>query len=324
MTLGATRMSAVPTRTTSIGPGRPVAAFDVGGTDIKSAVFDADGVMFGLSRTPTIKTKEDSPAALLRQLSHLRRRLAALFPDVDPLGAGVVVPGVVDDAKGIARYSANLGWSNAPVKRLCEAEFDLPVAFSQDVRAAGLAEFQLGAARPFLTVNVIVIGTGIAGALFVDGQAYASGGYAGEIGHSITDPTGPECHCGAKGCLESVASAGAIARRYAELTGIEPAGAEGVLSLAEGGDETAQFVWSQAIEALATNLAQQSAMLAPEAFVIGGGLAEAGDALFTPLAGRLNALLSYHRRPRLLPAQLGENAGLIGAALLARNRSELS
>src|SRR5690606_16429772 len=137
---------------------------------------------------------------------------------------GVVVPGIVDADAGIGVFSSNLSWSDAPIRDLARAEFALPVAFDHDVRAASWAEYRIGGAREYANAVVIVIGTGIAGAILVDGEPYTAGGYAGEIGHSpIAD--GPPCPCGARGCLETVASAGAIARRYTETTGIEAGGA---------------------------------------------------------------------------------------------------
>jgi glucokinase len=115
-----------------------------------------------------------------------------------------------------------------------------------------------------------------------------------------------------------VASAGAIARRYAAATGTTPAGAREVIALAADGDAVARRIWDDALDALALALAQLTAILAPEAIVIGGGLSRAGAVLFDELRARLAARLSFHRMPSLLPAQLGDDAGLLGAALRAR------
>jgi len=154
--------------------------------------------------------------------------------------------------------------------------------------------------------------------IIIDGHAHFAGGYAGEIGHSIVDLAGARCFCGARGCLETVASAGAIARLYQEITGIRPTGAREVLEHARADDPVARKVWDDALDALALSIAQLTAFLAPQAILIGGGLAQAGDALFAPLRERADALLSFHRRPELVPAIIGENAGLIGTALRAR------
>jgi glucokinase len=215
--------------------------------------------------------------------------------------------------------STNLHWSNVPFKQLTEDLIHLPTTFSHDVRAAGEAEFRLGAARPYRNVVVLVIGTGIAGSLFINGRAHTGAGYAGEIGHAIVNPNGPLCGCGSRGCLETVASAGAIVRRYEEVTGIRLGGAREVLALAHSGDPAASLIWREALDALALSIAQLAAVLAPEAIVIGGGLAQAGERLFGPVRARVDALLSFHRRPVIVPASIGENAGLLGAALRARD-----
>ena len=303
----------------SLGDGGVVVAFDVGGTDIKAALFDGSGAMLGLSRTPTPHRGADTAEAVIERVHDLTEQFGRDFPDLTPIAAGLIAPGLVDDDRGIAINAANLDWKDVPFKRLAEARLQIPVSFSHDVRAAGEAEFRLGVARPYRDVVVIVIGTGVASSIFIDGRAHVADGYAGEIGHSIVDPAGAVCPCGARGCLETVASAGAIARRYQEISGIFPTGARGVLERARAGDDVAQKVWENALDALSLSIAQVTALLAPQAIVIGGGLAEAGDALFTPLRERVDAHLSFHRRPAIMPAGIGENAGLMGAALRARD-----
>ncbi|GAB3121370.1 ROK family protein [Glaciibacter psychrotolerans] len=302
-----------------LGPGQAVLAIDVGGTDTKAALFDSTGTMLGLSRTPTPLCGTGTADAVLHRVRELRMQFATDFPDVPPHALGMLAPGLVDDDRGIGVLSANLHWSNIPFTQLAQDLLRLPTTFSHDVRAAGEAEFRLGAGRGYQNLVVLVIGTGIAGSLFIDGHAYSAGGFAGEIGHAIVDPLGPVCVCGSRGCLEAIASAGAIARRYHDRTGIKPDGARDVLLRSHSGDPDAAAVWNEALDALAVSIAQLAAILAPEAIVIGGGLAQAGDALVVPLRERVDALLSFHRRPVLLPAMLGENAGLLGAALRARD-----
>jgi glucokinase len=312
-------MNHTPPQAPSIGSGAAVLAFDVGGTDTKAALFDDSGAMLGLSRTPTRHRGTGTAAAVIDRLAELAERLARDFPTVVPRAAGLVVPGLVDDERGVAIQAANLDWANTPFRHLATDRLGIPTAFSHDVRGAGQAEHRLGAARPYQDVVVLVIGTGIASAIFINGRAHVAGGFAGEIGHAVIDPAGLPCSCGARGCLETIASAGAIARRYQERTGVRPHGARDVLERAEAGDPAARGVWESALDALALSIAQLASVLAPQAVVIGGGLAQSGDALFTPLRRRVDSLLSFHRRPELLPAEVGENAGLIGAALLARD-----
>ncbi len=302
-----------------LGPGEAVVAFDVGGTDMKSALFTADGTMLGLARTPTPLAGADTPHFVLEAVAEITARYARDFADVTPRAAGILVPGLVDDERGIGVFASNLGWRNAPFKALGEQRLNMPVAFSHDVRGAGEAEFRLGAARGVHDAAVLVIGTGIAGAFFIDGKPHIAGGYAGEIGHSIVIPDGPACPCGGAGHLEAIASAGGITRRYAERSGETVDGARAVLLRAQAGDALAASVWADAIQALALGIAQIVTILAPEVIVLGGGLAQAGPALFDPLNRVLDDMLTFHRRPRLIPAQIGEDAGLIGAALRARD-----
>lgn len=305
--------------TTPLGSGVPVLAFDVGGTDTKSALIGADGTVLGLRRTPTRLDPADPAGGVVAAIGALARVHLDEAPGITPVAAGVSVPGLVDEVSGVGIFASNLGWRDAPIRALAEAATGLPVAFGHDVRAAGDAEHRLGAARGYGDVVVLAIGTGIASSLILDGRPYAGGGYAGEFGHSLADPLGEPCACGAIGCLETIASAGAIARRYRQSSGRSVTGAKEVLAAAIAGDPIAKRVWNDAVEALAQALARLVANLAPEAIVIGGGLAQSGAALFEPLGERLDALLSFHRRPALVHAELGDDAGLLGTALAARD-----
>lgn len=302
----------------SFGPGPAVLAFDVGGTDTKSALVDGSGSVLGVRRTPTPVHGANPAGDLAKALACLQADYREAFPEVHPVAAGLSVPGIVDETTGVGILAGNLGWRDAPVRDLVSAALGLPIAFGHDVRSAGAAELALGAARQYENVVVLAIGTGIAGAIIIDGKPYAAHGYAGEFGHALSDPNGDACPCGARGCLETIASAGAIARRYSAATGTVVREALAVLEAAKAGDVNATRIWDDAINALAASLARTAAVLAPEAIVIAGGLSEAGDALFVPLQARLEHLLSFHRRPALIRAELGDDAGLLGTALAAR------
>ena len=303
-----------------LGDGAPVLAFDVGGTDTKAGLIDRHGRIREVVRAPTPYSTDGSGDAVLAQLVVLAEGFATRHPDIVPEAAGLIVPGLVDDEAGVGRYAENLGWRDVPFRDSASAALGVPVAFTHDVRAAGTAEYRLGDAGEYGNVLIVVIGTGIASAIFIDGEPYSASGYAGEIGHSVVDPGGVLCACGGHGCLESIGSAGAITRLY-NGRALEPvAGAREVLALAQAGDPLAVSVWDTATDALGLALAQAVALLAPEAIVLGGGLAQAGDALFAPVEKRMNSLLTFHRRPVLLPATVGENAGLVGAAIGARER----
>lgn len=302
----------------NLGSGSAVLAFDVGGTDLKAALVDGFGTLREIVRMNTPLAGAGTGEVILDEVAAIARRFRAAHPDVTPVAAGLLVPGLVDDEAGIGVFSENLGWRDFPFRSRAAELLDLPVSFGHDVRGAGEAEYRLGAAAAFRDVVVMAIGTGIAGAIFIQGKLHLGGGLAGEMGHSkVAD--GPVCACGGLGCLEAVASAGAIARRYTRLSGTAVPGAKEVLDRAARGDAEAILVWEDALDALALDLSHTVTLLAPEAIVIGGGLAAAGPALFGPLRTRLDGILTFHRRPQVLPASLGGNAGVIGAALRARD-----
>jgi glucokinase len=295
-----------------------VLAFDVGGTDMKSGIVlggaDQAGVeVLDVQRHSTPLDGARSGASVCARIVELTAAYKAAHPQLTVCAVGVTVPGIVDEEAGIGIYSANLGWRDFPFADTLGAALGLPVAFGHDVGMAGEAEIRLGAAVGRKDVLVLVIGTGIAGAVICDGQRIAGGGYAGEIGHAMVP--GPD---GSLAILESLGSAGAVARRYQEATGIPVSGARQVLALADGGDGAAATVWQDAINALAFSVAQCVSILGTETVVLGGGLSMAGPALFEPLAARVDELLTFHRRPGFVPAAMGENAGLIGSALKAR------
>lgn len=294
----------------------PVIGVDVGGTGIKALLVDGAGRVLGERRVPTPQAGPRVAERVLDAVAECAAGLADAAPE-PPAAVGLAVPGIVDDERGVAVYSENLGWHDVPFPDLLTARIGLPVAFGHDVRVGGLAEARIGAGRGVSNLAFVPLGTGIAAALYLDGRPYAGRGYAGEIGHTDVGH-GEPCVCGANGCLEAIASAAAIARRYSQRSGHHAAGAREVLKAAAAGDAAAAAVWTEALDALGLSLSWLASVLAPEAIVIGGGLAEAGDALLVPLAERLDARLTFQPRPRLLRASLGDRAAALGSALLAR------
>ena len=293
-----------------------ILAIDVGGTTIKAEVASGDGVL-AAGRCPTPKGEHALAAA--RDLG------ATLIAEAAASGvvvqaAGVVVPGIVDAARGTAVYSSNIGWDNLAVTGPLSAEWGIPVRLGHDVIAAGHAEYLTGAGRGAADVAFVAIGTGIAAALIVGGRVLDGNGAAqpGEIGHVVVRPGGPECGCGNRGCLEAVASAAAIARAYERATGEPAAGALAVFRAAEG-DPRARVVIEAATVALADGLAVLTTLLAPERIVLGGGLAEAGAALLDPVAKALAGRVRVQPSPGLVTARHGERAGIVGAALLGQS-----
>ena len=284
-----------------------VLAIDVGGTTVKAGLVAGDGTLSHATRRPT--RAADGPEAVLDTILAVAAGLATAGP-VE--AAGIVVPGVVDEVGGIAVWAANIGFRDVPVRDLLAKHLGVPAALGHDVRAGGLAEARLGAGRGARYVLFVAIGTGIAAGYTVDGVPLSGAhGAAGEIGHVVVRAGGPPCGCGNRGCLEAIASASAVARRYgSEVTAAD------VAARAGAGEPRAVEVWRDTVDALADGLLTGLALYDPEVVVIGGGLAEAGDALLDPLRSALRERLTFHREPRLVRAALGDEAGCLGAGLL--------
>jgi glucokinase len=293
-----------------------VIALDVGGTNMKAALVDQRYEVLTAQRLPTGR-QDGSDAVVAKIVSCvLSQRAEAQRRGLSVHAAGVVVPGVVDDERGVAVFSANLGWRDLALRDRIAGALGVPVAFGHDVRAGGLAEGRLGAARGSRDYVFLALGTGIAAAVVLDGRPYSAHGYAGEIGHMVVDRDGPPCGCGARGCLEAIASAAAVAARFEARTG-KRAEALDVCAQVVAGDPDARAVWDEATRALADGLSAYVNLLAPELVVVGGGLAAAGDVLFGPLEREIDRRLTFQRRPKVVHAQLGDEAAALGAALLA-------
>ncbi|HEX2357721.1 MAG TPA: ROK family protein [Micromonosporaceae bacterium] len=299
-----------------------VIALDVGGTGIKSGLVDGSGALRYAERHAT--QAQRGPDAVIETVLNIVESLAgkALANGDTPLAVGIAVPGVVDEVAGVAAWSANIGFRGVPLRDLVSRRLGLPAALGHDVRAGGLAEARLGAGRDTDHVLFVAIGTGIAAAHVVAGRGSAGAhGAAGELGHVVVRPEGPMCACGSRGCLEAVASAAAVGRRYAELAGTAASAAD-VAACAAAGDAAAGGVWREAVQALADGLLTAQALFDVEAVVVGGGLAEAGEGLLEPLRAALHERITFHREPRLVRATLGDEAGCLGAALLALDTLE--
>ncbi|KRA24938.1 hypothetical protein ASD65_11235 [Microbacterium sp. Root61] len=302
-----------------VGPGPAALAVDVGGTTIKYSLVAADGSVGAATRVPT--PRGANPAALVVDaVALLFDQTRRDHPHLEVSALGAAVPGLVDEDAGIGLHSENLGWRDAPLRRLLEDRIDARVSLVHDVRAAGAAEARIGAGAGFANVITVVIGTGVSAAIWSDGRPLRGRGYAGEIGHMRVSTEDVPCSCGGVGCLEAIASAAAIESRYARLGGAEPiAGARDVIRLALQGDPVANGVWSEALDALASGLAAVTAVAAPEVIVIGGGLSQAGDRLLEPLTARLAERVGIVPVPRLVRARFGADAGAVGAALSTRD-----
>jgi glucokinase len=277
---------------------------DVGGTSIKGIRLSDDGRVLAEHRVPT--PKPDVTGELVAD---------AVAEVVSALGGhggapvGVVVPGIVDETRGVAVASFNVGFRDAPLRRLLEQRLGTPVAFGQDVRAGAVAEHRSGAGLGLAGgVAFVAIGTGVAAAFLIDDRTIVSGGWAGEIGQPFLR-SGP--FAGRR--MEEVASASATAARAGEPD------ARAVALRVAAGDAEAAAVWADTVTVLGESLAGIVAVLAPTTIILGGGLAQAGDLLLDPLRADLERRLENLRMPLLVPAQHGDIAAALGAAFLAQD-----
>lgn len=302
-----------------------MAAVDIGGTTVKTALAGRDGQ---LSARVDLRVAElGAPAELVSAIVEAaadtvdRGRAAGL----EVRAVGLAVPGLVDARAGIGLSSMLLGWREVPFVDLVTARTGLPVGFVHDVEAGALAEGRLGAAVGLRDWLFLAIGTGLGSTFVLDGRSYrGSAGTGGELAHVVAVVDGPLCRCGKRGCLEVVASASAIADRWAAVQPHQPipvddgeGGARAVADAVRAGDPVAARIWSEAVAALAAVVAGYVESMNPAAIVVGGGLAESTDLLGTPLATALSQQVAFARVPPVRSAVFGARAGLVGAALTA-------
>jgi glucokinase len=295
-----------------------VVAVDLGGTLTKVAYAHRDGTVTPAVRLPT--TVVDGQASVPWLATVIDDAVAARRSD-HCLGFGVVVPGIIDVPRGVVRAAPNVGWYDVPLRHRLSELTGWPGIVAHDVRSGGLAEWRTGAGVGAANLLFLPLGTGIAGAMVVDGRLVDADGYAGEIGHIAVPAAGDAaCLCGQRGCLETVASAAGVARTYARFSGGAPVDAQDVAELARAGNAAAEEAFDVAVGALTEALTVYATLLGPEKVVLGGGLAGAFDLIGPPVAAELDARMAFQRRPTLVPAKLGADAGVIGAGLVAWDR----
>ncbi|MFI9151485.1 ROK family protein [Streptomyces sp. NPDC053367] len=300
-----------------------VAALDIGGTKIAGALVDADGRLLARARRPT-PAREDGDT-VMGAVREVLRDLGAspLWGRVDAVGIGSAGP--VDASTGTVSPVNVPGWRDYPlVARVREATGGLPVELIGDGVAITAAEHWQGAARGHDNALCMVVSTGVGGGLVLGGRLHPGPtGNAGHIGHISVDLDGDPCPCGARGCVERIASGPNIARR-ALAAGWRPgpdgdASAAAVAAAARCGDPVARASFERAAQALAAGIAATAALVEIDVAVVGGGVGKAGEVLFTPLRKALAdyATLSFVRRLTVVPARMGTDAGLVGAAAAA-------
>jgi len=303
---------------------------DIGGTKIAGALVSDDGRILDEVRQPT---PAEDPAAIMDLVVAMIERLRS---GNEVIAAGVAAAGFIDADQSTVYYAPNINWRHEPFRDQLRERVDLDVTIDNDANAAGWAEFRFGVAREAHHMTMLTIGTGVGGAV-VTGDRLLRGGFgtAGELGHLRIVPEGLPCGCGARGCIEQYGSGRALLRMANEIAdagGIglglaaarERAGAltGGVLAeLITEHDPGALHALRQLGGWLGQACASLSAVLDPELFVFGGGVAIAGDLLLDPVRESYLAHLparGYHPEPRFAVAKLNNHAGVVGAADLAR------
>jgi predicted NBD/HSP70 family sugar kinase len=257
------------------------------------------------------------PAHLAARIAQTAHRLLAAAGAQRVLGAGAGLHGLVAHETGVVRFAPHFGWRDVPFAALLSEALQLPVVADNGVRCMALGELRFGAGRGVPNFVCVAVGTGIGAAIVLDGKLYrGAGGTAGEIGHVTVDVTGPHCQCGSRGCLETLASGPAIARRAGARS------AEQVHRAALAGGDGARQTLAEAGEYLGIAAANLAKTLNPELVLIGGGVSGAGEFLLEPLRRSLAARsLDPGSGPLpVRPVALGPEAGVVGAAALVLDR----
>lgn len=305
---------------------------DVGGTNLRTALVDETGKVRNRITTETMAMQGFE--AVMQRCADLVRKLLedSGLPDPGwPIGVGI--PGPLVHATGVVLNAPNLpGWKNAPVRDRLSDLTRRVVVLENDANAAAFGEYKVGAGGDSGDMALLTLGTGIGGGLILGGEVLrGSFDNAGEIGHMIVEPNGRECPCGQRGCLERYASALALAERAREalasgevssLTHMAPEqiDAQQVVSAAKAGDALASRIWEDACRCLAVACVNLQHILNPKSIVLTGGLINAGDALLRPVRAKFQEMTwkMADDQPEIRLAALGGDAGVIGAALLAR------
>ena len=305
---------------------------DVGGTNVKIALVDNKGKIIYSNSIPTRAEMgyEYTINNMKEAITELIKETKSDPKNIESIGFGF--PGQIDYQKGIVRLAPNIpGWVNVPIAEIMEREFGIPTRVDNDVRCAALGELNYGAGQGCDNLICITVGTGIGSGLVINGKLVrGASNAAGEIGHIKLDMNGgPLCGCGDRGCLEAFASGPSIvalaeeyikggkSTKYRELANpdITP---YIVSEAAKQGDPVAKRIFTIVGEYIGIGLASVVNLLNPEKIIIGGGVAAAGDLLLTPIKESLikRAMPIAGSAVEIVPAQLGNSAGVIGASLL--------
>lgn len=301
---------------------------DLGGTSIKVGICDENGKLLYKMEGPT--EAEGGPAVVIKHIADYIRELVESssyqWEQVAGIGAGIA--GFLDIQAGIVKFSGNLGWNDVPVKLMLEEHLGKPVRIDNDANVAALGEAWGGAGAGIANLVCYTLGTGVGGGIIVNSQIYqGSQGVAGELGHMsiVPDLEAILCNCGQMGCLETVSSATGITRMARDavergdktsLVMVEVIQAKDVFDAAKLGDEVALRIVNRAAYYLGKSLATLAVVLNPQRFILGGGVSKAGEILFQPVREIFKKFTPEPSQEGvdIVPATLGNDAGVIGAA----------
>ena len=309
---------------------------DIGGTKVAGGVVDADGTVVARARRDT-PHRSTSPAVVEDTIVEVVAELIDIAGD-DVVAVGIGAAGFVAADRATVVFAPHLSWRDEPLEANLQRRVPVPISVDNDANAAAWAEWRFGAAQGDSHVVMVNLGTGIGGAMIMDGQILRGRfGIAGEFGHMQVVPGGQRCECGNKGCWEQYASGNALVREARSMMTANSPMATDLLALAGGdpstltgpmiteaardGDQTATELLGEIGQWLGVGIANLAAAFDPGVFVIGGGVSAAGDLLLGPARATFRRHLTgrgYRPEARIVAAALGNEAGLIGAADLAR------
>ncbi len=316
---------------------QPVLAVDVGGTKILSALVDGDNRIVGRDRV--LSQAMEGPEAVLSRIEESAERVCGKsgYRVQDVHSISIAFAGILDINRGLVTAAPNLpDWDNVPLRDMIAERYAVDTFLINDASAAALAEHRLGAGRGVKTMLYLTVSTGIGGGIIINNELFlGASGCAGELGHITVDPDGPACNCGSTGCLEMLASGTAMALdarnrikkgEKSMLTEMVP-DSEAITAIhiadaAEKGDALARDVIGQASFYLGVGLAGLVDAFNPELVVIGGGVSKIGE----PLLGPARQVMKQRAFPlpgsvvRVVTAELGDDVGVLGAALYAREK----
>lgn len=312
---------------------------DIGGTNLKAGLVDENGVLLATQKMKVASIADDdglawTVASLVQELAHT---VNLSVSDVASVGVGV--PGTVEIRSGSINYTCNLPLRNVPLRKLFHRYLSIPLYIENDANCAALAEFLVGAGRDSKRFVTITLGTGVGAGIVHNGKIYhGANGMAGEVGHMVIQRGGLPCPCGRHGCWEQYASATALKRMTAAALAAHPhsilaqvvAENEGRVSgqsafiAARRGDPVGQQVCDEYVDYLACGVVNVVNIFQPDTLAIGGGVSnEAEEQLLLPVQRRVareSIPCGRDRRTRIVKAELGNRAGIIGAALLGKNK----